>query len=67
MVGACAALEPLAGTWKAGLALLAVVSWSVGVVFYAAVGIFAFLRLMVYRIHPRELGTGYFGSICATA
>ncbi|MCW3765793.1 MULTISPECIES: tellurite resistance/C4-dicarboxylate transporter family protein [Paenarthrobacter] len=64
---ACATLEPLAGTWKTGLALLAVLSWSVGIVLYAAVGIFVSLRLMVYRIQPQDLGPGYFVSMGAMA
>ena len=67
VAAACATLEPLAGVWKAGLALLAVVSWSVGIVLYAAVGIFVSLRLMTYRIRPQDLGPAYFVSMGAMA
>lgn len=64
---ACATLEPLAGSWKAALALLAVVAWSVGIILYAAVGIFVSLRLMMYRIRPEDLGPAYFVAMGAMA
>lgn len=64
---ACATLEPLGGEWRAGLALLAVVAWSVGIILYAAVGIFVSLRLMTYRIRPEDLRPGYFVSMGAMA
>lgn len=41
-----AALEPTVSTGRRELALLAVLSWSVGVFLYAAAGIFVAVRMM---------------------
>ncbi|WP_371130919.1 tellurite resistance/C4-dicarboxylate transporter family protein [Arthrobacter sp. SDTb3-6] len=67
VAAASATLEPLGGQWEAGLALLAVVAWSVGLILYAAVGIFVSLRLMVYPVRARDLGPPYFVSMGALA
>ncbi|GAB3272594.1 tellurite resistance/C4-dicarboxylate transporter family protein [Sinomonas notoginsengisoli] len=65
---ASAALEPLAGPdWRAALALVAVVAWSVGLILYAAVGIFVSLRLMTYPIRPEDLRPQYFVAMGAMA
>jgi tellurite resistance protein TehA-like permease len=65
---AAASLEPLAGPdWRAALALTAVVAWSVGLILYAAVGIFVSLRLMTYPIRPEDLRPQYFVSMGAMA
>ena len=56
---AAASLEPLAGSGRAGLALLAVVSWSVGVFLYAATGVLVALRLVLYEFGPEELTPPY--------
>src|SRR5665647_1054910 len=52
---AAATLEPVFQTGRRELALLAVMSWSVGVFLYAAAGIFVSLRLMLYKFGPEEL------------
>ncbi|BCT77994.1 tellurite resistance protein permease [Sinomonas cyclohexanicum] len=65
---ASATVEPLAGPdWRAGLALVAVVAWSVGLILYAAVGVFVSLRLMTYPIRPEDLRPPYFVAMGAMA
>ncbi|HKU03245.1 MAG TPA: tellurite resistance/C4-dicarboxylate transporter family protein [Arthrobacter sp.] len=65
---AAASIEPLAGPeWRAVLALVAVVAWSVGLILYAAVGIFVSLRLMTYPIRPEDLRPQYFVAMGAMA
>lgn len=56
---AAASLEPLVENGRAALALLAVVSWSVGVFLYAATGVFVSLRLVLYDFGPEELTPPY--------
>jgi tellurite resistance protein TehA-like permease len=65
---AAASVEPLAGLeWRAALALVAVVAWSVGLILYAAVGIFVSLRLMTFPIRPEDLRPQYFVAMGAMA
>jgi tellurite resistance protein TehA-like permease len=65
---AAASLEPSAGDdWRPALALVAVVAWSVGLILYAAVGIFVSLRLMTYPIRPEDLRPQYFVAMGAMA
>lgn len=65
---AAASLEPLAGPdWRPALALVAVVAWSVGLVLYAAAGIFVSQRLLTYPIRPEDLRPQYFVSMGAMA
>lgn len=65
---AAASIEPLAAPeWRAALALSAVVAWSVGLILYAAVGIFVSLRLMTYPIRPEDLRPQYFVAMGAMA
>ncbi|WP_457948854.1 tellurite resistance/C4-dicarboxylate transporter family protein [Pseudarthrobacter sp. alpha12b] len=65
---AAASIEPLAGQdWRPALALTAVVAWSVGLILYAAVGIFVSLRLMTYPIRPQDLRPQYFVAMGAMA
>jgi tellurite resistance protein TehA-like permease len=63
----CATLEPFAGPAMAVLALLGVLAWSVGLVLYAATGIFVALRLMAYPVGPEDLRPGYFVAMGAMA
>ena len=65
---AAASLEPLSGPdWHAPLALVAVVSWSVGLIQYAAAGIFVSLRLLTFPIRPKDLRPQYFVAMGAMA
>jgi tellurite resistance protein TehA-like permease len=65
---AAASLEPMAGPdWRAALALVAVVTWSVGLILYAAAGIFVSLRLLTYPIRPADLRPEYFVAMGAMA
>jgi tellurite resistance protein TehA-like permease len=64
---AAASLEPVFATGRNELALLAVVSWSVGVFLYAAAGVFVALRLMLYPFGPEELTPPYWVAMGALA
>jgi tellurite resistance protein TehA-like permease len=64
---AAASLEPVVESGRNGLALLAVMSWSIGVFLYAAAGIFVALRLMLYPFGPEELTPPYWVSMGALA
>ena len=62
-----ATLEPRVETGRAGLALLAVVAWSVGVFLYAATAVIVTLRLMLYRFGPEDLSPPYWVTMGALA
>jgi tellurite resistance protein TehA-like permease len=62
-----ATLEPSVGTGRRELALLAVVSWSVGIFLYAAAGILVAARLLLYRVQPDNVTPPYWVSMGATA
>ena len=62
-----AGLEPLVGTGRAELAVLAVCAWSVGVVLYAACAVFVALRLVLYPLTPHDLNPPYWVSMGAVA
>lgn len=64
---AAATIEPVYETGRRELAVLAVVSWSVGVFLYAAAGILVALRLMLYEFGPDELTPPYWVSMGALA
>lgn len=64
---AAATIEPVFDPVRRELALLAVMSWSVGVFLYAAAGIFVSLRLMLYPFGPEELTPPYWVSMGALA
>jgi tellurite resistance protein TehA-like permease len=61
-----AALEP-ASSMRSGLALIAVCSWSVGVILYAAAGVFVAARMLVYPLRPTDLTPPYWVAMGATA
>jgi tellurite resistance protein TehA-like permease len=63
-----AGLEPVAdGSLRSALAVLAVLSWSVGVFLYAASAIFVSLRLMLYELRPEDIDPPYWVSMGAVA
>ena len=62
-----AALEPAAEEGRSALALLAVCSWSVGVILYAAAGVFVAARLLLYPLRPVDLTPPYWVAMGATA
>ncbi|MGI9157329.1 MAG: tellurite resistance/C4-dicarboxylate transporter family protein [Marmoricola sp.] len=64
---AAASLEPVATIGRDELAVLAVLSWSVGVFLYASVGVFVALRLMLYEFGPEELTPPYWVAMGALA
>ena len=64
---AAATLETVVTDGRAGLAVLAVLSWSVGVFLYAASAVIVSLRLMLYRLNPAEFDPPYWVSMGAVA
>lgn len=64
---AAATIEPVFDPARRELALLAVVSWSVGVFLYAAAGVIVSLRLMLYPFGPEELTPPYWVAMGALA
>ncbi|NYD40633.1 tellurite resistance/C4-dicarboxylate transporter family protein [Nocardioides panaciterrulae] len=65
VAAAAASLEPAVAQGRRELALLAVVSWSVGVFLYAATGVCVALRLMLYELGPEDLTPPYWVSMGA--
>jgi tellurite resistance protein TehA-like permease len=64
---AAASIEPVFSTGRRELALLAVMSWSVGVFLYGAAGLIVSLRLMLYPFGPEELTPPYWVAMGALA
>ena len=64
---AAATIEPVYESGRRELAVLAIVSWSVGCFLYAAAGIMVALRLMLYEFGPDELTPPYWVSMGALA
>lgn len=64
---AAATIEPIFETGRRELALLAVMSWSVGVLLYAATAMIVSLRLMLYEFGPEELTPPYWVAMGALA
>ena len=64
---AAASIEPVFAQGRRELALLAVMSWSVGVFLYAAAGVIVSLRLMLYPFGPEELTPPYWVAMGALA
>ena len=64
---AAATIEPVYESGRRELAVLAVMSWSIGVVLYAAAGVFVALRLMLYDFGPEDLTPPYWVSMGALA
>ncbi len=62
---AAATIEPLFDGARRELALLAVVSWSVGVFLYAATGVLVSMRLTLYEFGPTDLSPPYWVSMGA--
>jgi tellurite resistance protein TehA-like permease len=64
---AAATVEPAFVTGRRELAVLAVMSWSVGVFLYAGTAMIVSLRLLLYPIGPEELTPPYWVSMGALA
>lgn len=64
---AAATIEPVFVTGRRELAVLAVMSWSVGVFLYAATAMIVSLRLMLYKFGPEELTPPYWVTMGALA
>lgn len=62
-----AVLEPTIHNGRREMALLAVLSWSVGIFLYAAAGIFVGARLLIYPLTPIDLNPPYWVAMGATA
>ncbi|HEY7044804.1 MAG TPA: tellurite resistance/C4-dicarboxylate transporter family protein [Nocardioidaceae bacterium] len=64
---AAATIEPVYESARRELAVLAIVSWSVGVFLYAAAAVLVSLRLMLYEFGPDDLTPPYWVSMGALA
>jgi tellurite resistance protein TehA-like permease len=64
---AASTLEPEVGRHGHLLAVLAVLSWSVGVFLYAASAIIVSLRIMLYTLEPEDLDPPYWVAMGAVA
>lgn len=65
---ASASLQPVAPVELSGwLAVLAVLSWSVGVFLYGAAGVLVMLRMMLYELRPVDLNAPYWVAMGACA
>jgi len=64
---AAATIEPFFEQVRRELAVLAIMSWSVGVALYFATGMIVSLRLMLYEFGPEELTPPYWVSMGALA
>jgi tellurite resistance protein TehA-like permease len=62
-----ATLQPELPALRDALAVVAVFSWSVGIVLYAAVGIMVSSRLLLYDLHPKDLTPPYWVAMGASA
>lgn len=62
-----ASLAPGAGAWASALVVLAVACWSIGVVLYIGVAVFAAARLVLHPPSPAELTPPYWIAMGATA
>ena len=62
-----ATIEPVFDQARRELAVLAIMSWSVGVFLYGATGLLVSLRLMLYKFGPEELTPPYWVSMGALA
>jgi tellurite resistance protein TehA-like permease len=62
-----ATIEPLVEPGRQQLAVLAVMSWSVGAFLYGATGLLVSLRLMLYDFGPEELTPPYWVAMGALA
>ena len=64
---ASATLEPVSAIATQGLAVLAVVAWSVGVFLYVAAGMIVTLRMLLYDLRPEDLNPPYWVAMGASA
>lgn len=62
-----ATLEPTVTTGRRPLAVLAVLSWSVGVFLYCGVAVLVAARMLLYPLRPADLTPPYWVSMGATA
>jgi tellurite resistance protein TehA-like permease len=62
-----ATLEPVLPALRDALAVVAVFSWSVGLVLYAAVGVMVSARLLLYDLRPTDLTPPYWVAMGAGA
>ena len=64
---AAATLEPVSPAVRGALAIVAVLSWSVGIFLYAAAGIIVALRMLLYELRPVDLNPPYWVAMGACA
>ncbi|QGF24130.1 tellurite resistance/C4-dicarboxylate transporter family protein [Raineyella fluvialis] len=64
---AAATLEPHFPASRQAMAIVAVLSWSVGLMLYAGTAVFVALRLVAYTLDPHELDPAYWIAMGAVA
>ncbi|MGH3448425.1 MAG: tellurite resistance/C4-dicarboxylate transporter family protein, partial [Nocardioidaceae bacterium] len=64
---AAATLEPITSTARSGLAIFAVLAWSLGCFLYAAEGVFVLLREMMYDFKAEDLTPSYWVAMGAAS
>ncbi|MFD1505900.1 tellurite resistance/C4-dicarboxylate transporter family protein [Georgenia yuyongxinii] len=64
---ASASLQPVVTAQRDLLALLSIVSWSVGIFLYAAAGVIVALRMLLYELRPADLTPPYWLAMGACA
>jgi tellurite resistance protein TehA-like permease len=62
-----AVLQPALDSGRRELALIAVFSWSVGMVLYVVVGVLVVARMLLYPLRPEDLTPPYWVAMGATA
>jgi tellurite resistance protein TehA-like permease len=62
-----ATIEPEFDSARRELALLAVISWSVGIILYVAVGVLVSIRMLTFALAPEDLTPPYWVSMGALA
>lgn len=62
-----ATLQPAFPRWQSWFAVTAVVNWSIGVILYAAAGLFVGARMLQYDLGPRDLTPPYWVAMGAAA
>ncbi len=62
-----ATLEPQVDVGRRELAIVAVLSWSVGLFLYAAVGVLVAVRLLLFDVEPVDVAPTYWVAMGATA
>lgn len=67
VAASAATLQPALSSVRDGLAVVAVLAWSVGLFLYPAVGVMVSARMLLYELRPAELTPPYWVAMGASA